>query len=154
MDDTLLADTWHSRDLPLLAAIVRQRDAEPDGRACAASAGEIVGMDPADQERAVRALRAGGYVVDLPGPRRMSDGPLTKPLDFTADALRAVQMWPTPETALDRMIDALNAIAANTNEDPGARTNAAKFATWLKTSATTISLGVATAAINGRLPGQ
>ncbi len=77
--------------------------------------------------------------------------PLDVALDVTQTALYAVGAWPTPETALDRMLAALDKIAQNT-DDSGTRTNAQRTAAWLRSSAT-VGLTVASAMITGQLPG-
>ena len=73
--------------------------------------------------------------------------------DVSGEALRQVGMWPTAETAFDRMITALQAIAVNT-EDDDTRTRARKILDGLTCAGKSIGLSVATAAITGQIPGH
>ncbi|MDN4175619.1 hypothetical protein QWY28_21840 [Nocardioides sp. SOB77] len=59
----------------------------------------------------------------------------------------------TAETALDRMIAALEAIAADT-DDEDTRTRARKVIDGLSSAARLICLSVATTMATGQLPGQ
>jgi hypothetical protein len=67
--------------------------------------------------------------------------------------LHATGLWPTPETALDRMIAALDTIAANSS-DEDTRTKAQKFAAWLRASGTTVGISVASTVLTGQIPGS
>jgi hypothetical protein len=143
-------DTWSWRDLPVLREAARGVDAEPILGIRLGEVAEATGLNNADVYRASKALQAAG-LVEL---REYAGDGSDNSFEGVSGAARVlVGQWPTEETALDRMIAALEEIAANT-DDSDTRTNAQKFAAWLRTGATTVGLSVATAAITGRLPGH
>ena len=71
----------------------------------------------------------------------------------TRDGLTAAGAWPTPETAYDRMVAALEELAENAG-DEDTRGRARRFLDGLTGAGKTIGISVATAAITGQLPGQ
>jgi len=73
--------------------------------------------------------------------------------DVSGEALRQVGIWPTAETAFDRMISSFFAVAANTENDD-TRARARKILDGLTGAGKTIGLSVATAAITGQIPGH
>ena len=145
-------DDWTPRDLPFLRVLHARLEADPDpdepttGRPVVADQG----WTEAEGTRALKNLLRGGHVVELPTTARFGDGPLDAYLDVTEKALYAVEAWPSPETALDRMIRALDAIADNT-DDEDTRSNARRTADWLRRSVNTVGLSVAGAVISGQL---
>lgn len=152
-----MEDVWDSRDLPVLREVVAHLDdpATVGSRVTAEhlASEHLAGFNRDDVRRALRNLELGGYVEF---PPRNSRKAVFKPGDevvaFTGAALEAVGAWPTPEVALDRLIAALESVALNAPDDE-TKTGAAKFAAWLRGSANTVGLSVASAAITGQLPG-
>jgi hypothetical protein len=143
-------DPWTRRDLPVLKAIVDQCEA---GKHPVRATDVAQSLDlPVDQvRRAVTLLGRDGYLM-LPtnAPRAGSHaGEFIN--DITPNAMRAVDLWPTPDTAFDRMIAALEAIAEHT-DDEDTRTRTRKILDGFAGAGKTIGLGVATAAITGQLP--
>jgi hypothetical protein len=144
-----LPDKWNSRDLPVLRRVVQHFEEGDNGTFI--DSGDIatdLALDPKQVSLALNNLERGGY-VSLGGG--FGAGGFVERISGTA--LVASGSWPTPESALDRIIAALEAIAANTDATAEDRTKAQRFATWLKSSATTVGIGVATAAITGQMPG-
>jgi hypothetical protein len=134
-------DVWASRDLPVLVEITRRLDGTRD----ALSAHQLVDstrLPEADVDKAIRNLARGKYIV-LDGPWNPTV------IDITERALREAKLWPTPETALDRMIAALEHIADNTDEDPDTRSWARRTIDVMKSAGGRIGIGVATAVITG-----
>lgn len=142
-------DTWNDRDLPVLRCAVDVLDQPLAVHVGVDKIADTTGLTREDVVRAGRNLTRAGLVT--------TTGAMGAPVlfftDFSDEALRLTGRWPTPETALDRMLAALQTIANNNDIDDDTRQQARGFRTWLKTSATTIGLGVATAAITGQLPG-
>jgi hypothetical protein len=152
MTSTPLSDTWASRDLPVLREYARLLDEDvfmpgPSEVAPRLDVNEDVVL------RAYKNLERGGYVIPIPDSARRSgdEGCIS---DITGDALRVIGTWPTPESALDRMIDALEEIAENTNADEDTRTRARRILEGLAGAGRTIGVTVAAAAITGQIPGQ
>jgi hypothetical protein len=144
-------DTWHSRDLPFLRELVHRLDAEPTRRPTGAQIANALGMDRDDALRAVASLKRGELVITAPGPTRWGAGALGTGLDVTAEGLRESGAWPTPETALDRMSAALEAIAEHT-DDEDTRSRARRLLDGLTGAGKTLGVSVAAAAISGQLP--
>jgi hypothetical protein len=67
-------------------------------------------------------------------------------------ALLAVGVWPSPESGLDRMIAALEAIANNIKEDEDTRGRARKALDALTGARKHIGLAMATAYATGQIP--
>jgi hypothetical protein len=143
-----LTDTWHNRDLPVLREVVRLYD-RGIGRVVRVSAIEAaLDLDEDDIQRALNAL-AMDALIDTEGSMQKKYLTVSR---VSGEARRKAGAWPTEQTALDRIIAALEAIAENT-DDPEEKSKAQKFAAWLRTGATTVGLSVASAAIGGQIPG-
>lgn len=143
-----LDDTWHTRDLPVLREAARQLEEDESFVGVALqSIATGLGMEPMIVLKSLQILEAAG-LVELRLVMPAIAGRVTQ---VSAHARQLVGQWPSEEQALDRIIAALFAIA-DTTEDPEERTKARRFGEWLKSSATTVGLGVATAAITGQLP--
>lgn len=145
-----LEDTWNARDLPVLREAARLLEA--DETLSGVPLHEIataLEMDAVVVLRSLRALERSG-LVDLRLVMPATHGRVTQ---ISGPARQLVGQWPTEEQALDRIIAALLAIA-DASEDEDERSKAQRFAAWLRTSASTVGVSVATAAITGQLPGQ
>lgn len=140
-----LPDTWYARDLPVLRVVVRLYD-ETMRPVRINVVEEETGLSRQDVQRAGIALVSGGLVTTS-GASQM------KVLMFggvTAEARRLAGSWPSPETAADRIVEALEQIAENTdNEDT--RTRARKILDGFAGSGRQIAVGVGTAVINGQI---
>jgi hypothetical protein len=140
-----LSDTWHSRDLPVLRELARICDERPGGASSHdLSRATDLGIDQVGN--ALRALESGGYVTVT--WVRQGIGRAT---GVSAEARRLVGLWPTPETALERMVAALEAIADNA-DDEDTRTRARKILEGLTGAGRQIGIGVATAVVTGQIP--
>lgn len=142
-------ERWHSRDLPVLRALVRQFDGQRGIIVTAKAIVDEVGLDAVEATAAVNNLVRGSYVVTA-NVWTNDDFMVT---DVTDRALYATQVWPTPQTGLDRMIAALETIADNTDEDDDTRTRARKALDALTGAGKHIGLAVATAYATGQVPG-
>jgi hypothetical protein len=142
-------DTW-PRDVAILQRIVATLDARPDrvitfseiGLGTTAHQGQTYGTE--DVKRAVRKLHDGGLVHAVWIDESRSPGGQSFVQSCTRAGYEKAGAWPTPETAVDRLIAALEHIAENT-EDDEERTRLQQFAVFLKTSGTQVGLNVVTA---------
>ena len=71
--------------------------------------------------------------------------------DISERALRETRAWPTPESALDRMIDALEVIAASAEHDEDTRSWARKSIDVMRRASGQIGISVASAVITGQI---
>lgn len=144
-----LPDTWNSRDLPVLREIARAIDIDVNHQGVRfEDLPGLTGLDFDQVYMACRALESEGLItVRLLMPVRK--GRVTA---INGRARKLVGLWPSEETALDRILTALEAIATNTN-DEDTRTRARKILDALSGAGQTIGISVATAAITGQIPG-
>lgn len=144
-----LDDQWDRRDFPVLREIVRNLDTAPDipGPSITELAA-ATGLTPT-------AARAAAHALDDAGLIRMAwvggGGLQSQALKISAEARRLAGVWPTPETALDRMVTALEAIAASTS-DEDTRTRARKLRDALTGAGRDLGMAAARAAITGQIP--
>lgn len=145
-----LEDTWHSRELPVLRETARLlEEREPVIGVRINEVAATLGVEDEVVFRSMRILESAG-LVEVAWVMPSTHGRVTQ---ISGQARQMVGQWPTAETALERMVAALEAIADNT-DDEDERTKLQKFAAFLRGSATTVGLSVASAAITGQLPGQ
>jgi hypothetical protein len=142
-----LPDTWHSRDLPVLRAAVEYIDREGVD-APVHHLIERTGLEEDEVLRAIRALASGGLLtaaaIKTWGPD-LIDGVRA----VSRQAYELAGAWPTPESATDRMIAALEQIAANGTEEE--KTRARKVLDAFTGAGQQIAVGVATAMITGQI---
>jgi len=106
-------DTWASRDLPVLDAVVTLLD-EPGRFAVSGSEiAEHTGMELADVAAALEALE--DAYLDL--SRTLGDTGSWHVMRVTPDARRLVGQWPTADSLLAKLVDGFNA-AAEHEPDP------------------------------------
>lgn len=143
-----MSDQWNNRDLPVLVASVRGVDVDFSGIRIHEIASET-GLSDETVMLALRALESDGLVeVRWAMPARAA-----RVVRVSGEARRRVGVWPTAETALDRMVAALEAIAQNTDADEDTRSRARKILEGLSGAGRQIGISVAAAAITGQLPG-
>jgi hypothetical protein len=117
-----MEDTWMSRDLPVLDAVVRFYEEESSGPIpTAKTIADRLGMDPQEVGRAVMALAPTYLVV---GPSM--GGPESLGIDgVTDEARRAVGQWPSAEGIVDRLVQGLlDAAEAEPDEQKRSRLRA------------------------------
>jgi hypothetical protein len=123
-----MEDTWVSRDMPVLDAVVRLLD---EGRfaVTVADIAAATGLDPKTVDRALVALH-GPYVSDytqfatggIPDSWRVSR--------VTAAARQAVGQWPTAESLATRLAEAFTE-AADQEKDPERKSRLRQLASFL-----------------------
>lgn len=116
-----LDDTWYSRELPTLTAAARIIENEPAPHTARFQAiSDETGLDHDQTGRALRALEAEGLIeVRWTMPQQGA-----RVVRISGEARRVVGLWPSPETGLDRMIAALETIAADEHEPEPKRSRA------------------------------
>ncbi len=145
-----MEETWTSRDLPVLDAVVQLLDESPGGLLLGQQVVRCTGMDRADVERAVWALSP-DYVIL--GQQMAAEGGIDMQcLDgVTAEARRVVGQWPTGESLVDQLTAGIEQ-AAEKETDPEQKRRLREVARGLGGAAKTIAINVASEMIEHRLP--
>lgn len=130
-----MAETWQSRDLPVLQAAVELWD--ENGRPPRATMVEAkTGFDFDTVQRALHALDTEPYFEkSLSGSGQIIA--VGKP---TSAALRVAGQWPTPEVQLDRLIDALQHAADDDSRPEEERGRFKQAALWLGGAASQVAI--------------
>jgi hypothetical protein len=113
--DALPPDTWFTRDLPVLRAIVRLVD-EGEHGGSPYLLGQVVpasGLPKADVVNAARALVSAGYAEALTNHA----GDIVRFTAVSPEARRLAGLWPTPQGEWERLLEQLAARAANAPTD-------------------------------------
>jgi hypothetical protein len=131
-----MADTWESRDLPVLRAAVELFD-QTGRNPSAAELEATCGFDKDTVQRALRALYREPFfeegMTDWSG-NILAVGPPT------SAALRVAGQWPSPEVQLDRLIGALLAAADDEQRPDEERNRFQQAALWLGGAASQIAI--------------
>ena len=133
-----MADTWTSRDLPVLKAIV---DIYEEVGMPAITPDQIqqrVGFDDETVYRALRALETEPY---FGGAQRDMAGDILVIGPPTSKALRVVGNWPSPEAMLERLVGALEAAGDDPGRTPEERSKFKQAASWLGSFASQVAIG-------------
>ena len=109
-----LADTWFTRDLPVLRAIARLIDEPPHGSA--PYLGAVVpasGLPRPQVVGAANALVTAGYVEALTNHA----GEIVRFVALSGEARRLAGLWPTPQSEWERLLEQLEARATGAMSD-------------------------------------
>lgn len=139
------SDQW-TRDFRVLQ-YVTERITAGAGAQNVAHVAKALDLSEDDTRSAYKNLHRGGFVIGARNERTISH----HVFDVTERALLQVGIWPTPETGLDRMIAALEAIADHGN-DEDTRTRARKILDGVSGTGKHIGLAMATAYATGQIP--
>jgi hypothetical protein len=123
-----MEDTWVSRDLPVLDAVVRLLDEGHHAVTVADAAGQT-GLDTKDVDRALEALK-GQYLTEY---RKLATGGVPDSwyvTGVTPAARQAVGQWPTAESVTQRLAAAF-AEAADAEQDPERKSRLRQIARFL-----------------------
>ena len=123
-----MEDTWVSRDLPVLDALVRLLD-KGAWEATVADLAAETGLDSKAVDRALEALQ-GPYVVEY---KRLATGgipDLWSVTEVTAAARHVVGQWPTAESLAARLAEAFSE-AAEEEKDPERKSRLRQLASFL-----------------------
>jgi hypothetical protein len=133
----LMADTWKTRDLPVLRAAVELYD-RTGRNPHAGELGAACGFDEDTVQRALRALYREPFfekgMTDW-GGKILAVGPPT------SAALRVAGQWPSPEVQLERLIAALLDAADDEARPEEERGRFKQAALWLGGAASQIAIG-------------
>lgn len=145
-----MTDQWNDRDFPVLKAAVHAIDHDVNATGMRLTdLATAAGVSEDDTFLALRALESAGLLdVRWSMPARAA-----RVHRASGEARRLTGAWPTPETALDRIITALEDIADNTEAEEDTRRRARKILDNLAGAGRQIGISVAAAAITGQLPG-
>lgn len=143
------ADRWSRIDMPVLRELAGAAESD-EGVARVDDIARHHGLRTRDVLTSFDTLKRTGFVDAQLDP---DSGGQYSFIRLSEKGLRTTGLWPTPETALDRMIAALDTIAENSN-DEDTRTKAQKFAAWLRAGGTTVGLSVASTVLTGQIPGS
>lgn len=134
----MIPDTWANRDLPVLRAIVELYEEEEDeGGIQPWEIQRRTGFDEATVRRALRALNRQPYFEDA---QVIANGEIWMVGPPTAEALRTVGQWPSPEILLNRLIAELQQAAEDEHLPEEERSKLRRTATFLGTSAWQLAL--------------
>lgn len=141
------ADTWFTRDLPVLKAIAEHCDA-PEGIVDLRpqQLPELTGLDIDAVKRSLAALIEADppYITGVVG----SEGRYPSRVGgITSEARRALGMWPSPEPLADRLVAALNT-AADAEPDPQRSSRLRDVAGWLGGAARDLGVEISAALIS------
>lgn len=147
-----LADTWDSREYPVLraaAAILSASGASITPSELATAEG--LDLDEAEIEIAVSALEP-TYLTIAHGPMRggYRDLYIT---GLTDEGRRATGLWPSPETAADRLLSALEALSDRAPDEP-TRSRARGALDQLGGFSRDTLAAIAATVITGQIPGS
>jgi hypothetical protein len=134
----MTSETWTSRDLPVLRAIVDHYEETGESNIRPWDLQQRTGFDEETVQKALRTLNRQPYFEDA---EEIGGGDIWAVGPPTADALRVVGQWPSPETLLSRLIDELQRASMDDEIPPEERTKLARTAAFLKTTGWKIAIG-------------
>jgi DNA-binding transcriptional ArsR family regulator len=145
----MLDDTWHSRDFPVLREIAKQVEEYIPGMAWPdiESVAEALDMDMTTVDKAAAALRRAGLIDGVMSSNRM--GPITY-TSVSPEARRLVGFWPSPETAADRLIAAIEAAIERT-DDPVQKSRLRKIRDGFLGAGRDLTVSIGAAVITGQM---
>ena len=144
-----LPDVWATRDLPVLRAVVAYFEEHGRGPRVDDLERALPDMSPDHIQRAGQNLARDG-LIDTQGAMGK---PVLMVTNISSRALRETGAWPSPGTAYDRMLSALEELATNSG-DEDTRGRARRLLDATKSAGGQIGVAVAAAMITGQLPGQ
>jgi hypothetical protein len=136
----MVSDTWASRDLPVLKAIVEIFDETGDSSIQVPDVTARVGLDEEAVQRALRALYTEPYLQEN-GKMEIDSGEFWYVGPPTGEALRVAGAWPSPEGLLDRLVAALERAAEDDTREPQERSKLKQIALSLRGAAYQVALG-------------
>ncbi len=127
----MTAETWTSRDLPVLRAVVDHYEETGESDIRPWDLQQRTGFDEETVQKALRALNRQPYFENA---MEIDTGDIWALGPPTADALRVVGQWPSPETLLTRLIDEFQRAASDDEIPPEERTKIERTVAFLKTT--------------------
>jgi hypothetical protein len=130
-------DTWTTRDLPVLRAVVDINEQDGEYLTDANDIERATGFDGETVQRALRALSS--YPSHFEKVLETSAG-IDSVGPPTAEARRAAGAWPSPENLLERLIAALQYAAKDETREPEERSKLKQAASVLGSLATQLAI--------------
>ena len=134
-----MESTWEPRDLPVLDVVVRYLDEHVDAMPDVAQIATIMGRDPAEVHRALRAME--GRFIQVPDMSVGADAQNYFVDGVTPEARQVVGQWPSPDVWVDRLVAALRD-AADREPDPEKKGRLRAMAEGLGGFARDVAVGV------------
>lgn len=156
-----LGDTWNSRDFPVLLEISHLADTGQ--RVLPAQVASATGLTEEDVDLAIEALVLTGLLIENRNKVKFNGGGdryiiLAGWLNPSERGRRLVGLWPSQQTALELMLEQLQAIADNPATTEDGRSRAKKILDAFAGTGREIAVQVAASIITGQLvtssPGQ
>jgi hypothetical protein len=146
-----MEETWYSRDLPVLDAVVRLLDESPSGLLLGRAVAKRTALDEGAVESALYALSP-TYVIL--GRQMAAEGGLDLQVidGVTGEARRAVGQWPTAESFIDQLVAGLKG-AAEQEKDPERKKRLREIARGLGGAAKSIAIDIIAQLIEHKVPG-
>jgi hypothetical protein len=146
-----MEETWNSRDLPVLDAVVSLLDESPSGLLLGRAVAERTALDDRIVESALHALSP-TYVIL--GRQMAAEGGLDLQVidGVTAEARRAVGQWPTAESLIDQLVAGLKR-AAEQEKNPEQKKRLGEIARGLGGAAKSIAIDIIAQLIERKVPG-
>lgn len=144
-----MTDLWDTQDLPVLKAAVEDLDKggyEVTAEHLATS--HLPHLSVEQVTLSMKRLTLGGY-LNAPQVKSMSWGLGDSATGYTGAAIRAIGTWPSKETALERLVAALEDAAREVDDDE-TKSALKKTARYLGNTATNLGVGIASAVIAGQ----
>lgn len=137
-----MEDTWTSRELPVLNAVVKAFEDRDRRQLRVAELTALCDLPESDVQAALRSLdSASPPYLEAPRPGWGATYPAII-TGVTERARRAVGQWPTPESLVDRLAEAFGQ-AAEHEADPQKRGRLREVASWLGQAGRDIAVKVA-----------
>lgn len=133
----MIADTWTTRDLPVLRAAVEIYD-RTGRNPNAAELGVACEFDKETVQRALRALYREPYYEK---GRNAFSGVILGVGAPTSAALRVAGQWPSPEVQLERLVAAFEAVASDDTRPDEERSRAKQAGLWLTGALSQVAIG-------------
>jgi hypothetical protein len=137
----VMEDTWTSRDLPVLKAVVQIYEDTGRPMIPVTDIQQAVGFDKDTMRRAIQALYTERTDPFFEEPGGSWSGGVIRVGAPTGRALRVAGQWPTPENIVERLIAAFEAVAEDETRDEPERSKAKQTALWLGDTLSKIAIG-------------
>lgn len=146
-----MEETWNSRDLPVLDAVVTLLDESPGGMLLGRAIAERTAMDDRTVESALYALSP-TYVIL--GRQMAAEGGVDLQVidSVTAEARRTVGQWPIAESLVDQLAAGLRGAAEHEN-DPDQKQRLGDIARGLGGAAKSVAIDIIAQLIEHKVPG-
>jgi hypothetical protein len=141
-----LPDIWFSRDLPVLREVARRLEEQPDVGFNVVDVADTLQLTFEVAARAGQRLKDDGY---LDGMESAEHGVIGF-TNLTAKGLREVGQWPSPDTAADRLLAALEAAVEKAPTEE-AKSHAKRILDGFRSAGRDFLVDVASGVVTGQI---